>query len=215
MNNKIIYIKDDREIELSESNLPQGLSVDFKNGTGNLIKIHEGARFLESSVVISGSNNLVIFGKNTHIKKTLISMDYNKDNRCCWIEQETSIGGAFITMTQHKDFVKIGKACMLSYDITIRTQDGHTIYDTTTGKVLNKGGTVVLGDHVWVGTNVFISKNVEIANDVIIGACSVVTKSFDESFCSIAGVPAKKIGENVGWSIKSIEQYEAEVLNRR
>lgn len=43
---------------------------------------------------------------------------------------------------------------------------------------------------VWIGNNVFIKEGIEIGNNVIIGANSVVTKSF-ESNIIIAGCPAK------------------------
>lgn len=47
---------------------------------------------------------------------------------------------------------------MFFEEIQIRTQDGHTIYDESTKEVLNKGGDVIFGDHVWLSRNVFIFK---------------------------------------------------------
>lgn len=50
-------------------------------------------------------------------------------------------------------------------------------------------GAVVIEDNVWIGDGVCIMPNVKIGSSCIVGANSVVTKSFPSN-CVIAGVPA-------------------------
>lgn len=50
-----------------------------------------------------------------------------------------------------------------------------------------------IGDNVDIGIGANIIGNIEIADDIIIGANSLVNKSFTEKGITIAGVPAKKI----------------------
>lgn len=50
-----------------------------------------------------------------------------------------------------------------------------------------------LGDNVYIGPGVKIFGDIKIADNIMIGANSVVNRSFDESGSVIAGVPAKKI----------------------
>ena len=52
-----------------------------------------------------------------------------------------------------------------------------------------------IGNNVYIGPGVQIFGAIEIADDIAIGAGSVVNKSFTEPAITIAGVPARKIGE--------------------
>ena len=51
----------------------------------------------------------------------------------------------------------------------------------------------IIGNNVDIGFGATIIGNIEIADDIVIGANSLVNKSFKEKGIVIAGVPAKKI----------------------
>ncbi len=53
------------------------------------------------------------------------------------------------------------------------------------------GKDIVIGDNCWIGINCSILPGVVLGNHTIVGAGSVVTKSFPEGDCVIAGNPAK------------------------
>jgi len=50
-----------------------------------------------------------------------------------------------------------------------------------------------IGKHCWIGMGVIILPEVELGDFTIVGAGAIVTKSFPEGKCVIAGNPAKKI----------------------
>jgi serine O-acetyltransferase len=66
-------------------------------------------------------------------------------------------------------------------------------------------GTPQLGDGVVVGVGAVLLGDIKLANNIAVGANAVVNKSFEEENISIAGVPARKIGENgrLSWNRKN------------
>ena len=73
---------------------------------------------------------------------------------------------------------KIGKYCQINNNVVI-------------GQV--RGKSPVIGDNVFIGSGAVICGDVIIANNCWIGANAVVTKSFINENCLIAGNPAKEI----------------------
>lgn len=65
----------------------------------------------------------------------------------------------------------------------------HDLYDRD--KYVDKR--IVIGDYSWIGMNATVLAGVILGPNTIVGAGSVVTKSFPEGFCVIAGNPAKII----------------------
>ena len=54
---------------------------------------------------------------------------------------------------------------------------------------------VRIGDYTWIGMNSVILPGIELGPRTIVGAGSVVTKSFPKGYCVIGGNPAKLIKE--------------------
>ena len=83
----------------------------------------------------------------------------------------------------------IGKGTKIAPNCGIITTN-HDFYN------LNKsaeGKEIVIGEECWIGINSVILPGVHLGKHTIVGAGSVVTKSFEEGNCIIAGNPAKLI----------------------
>lgn len=65
----------------------------------------------------------------------------------------------------------------------------HDLYDQNK----YENSIIKIGDYSWLGMNSVVTAGVELGIRTIVGAGSVVTKSFPEGYCVIAGVPARKI----------------------
>lgn len=85
--------------------------------------------------------------------------------------------------------IKLGKGCWIAKNVGIITSnhDLHNLNEHQPGK------DVVLGERCWVGMNSMILPGVTLGDHTIVGAGSVVTKSFPEGNCVIAGNPASMI----------------------
>ena len=67
------------------------------------------------------------------------------------------------------------------------------------GEVLNHGKGVLIEPAVWIGEAAKILKGVVIGFGAIVGAGSIVTKDVARNSL-VAGVPARVIRNNVGWT---------------
>ena len=65
----------------------------------------------------------------------------------------------------------------------------HDIYE----RDKNIGKPIKIGDYCWIGMNALIMAGVELGPSTIVGGGAVVTHSFPEGYCIIAGNPAKVI----------------------
>ena len=84
--------------------------------------------------------------------------------------------------------IYIGKGTIIAANVGIITAN-HDIQDFSA----DKGRDVVIGERSWIGMNSVILPGVTLGPHTIVGAGSIVTKSFPEGNCVIAGNPAKKI----------------------
>ena len=77
------------------------------------------------------------------------------------------------------DYVEITQNCIL-------TSSNHSL----TNQSINVKKEIIIGDHCWIGSNACIMGGVILGPRTVVGAGSVVTKSFPEGYCVIAGNPA-------------------------
>jgi len=112
----------------------------------------------------------------------------------------TTIGSASIFAGESKTSIDIGQDCMISRQVKMNTSDFHSILEADTNKRINPPGNIFIGNHVWVGNEVIIRKDSKVSDNTVIGIRSIVNKQFSEPNIILAGVPARKLKENITWS---------------
>lgn len=85
--------------------------------------------------------------------------------------------------------IEIGKGTYVAPNVGIITSN-HDLYNLEERMPAKN---VKIGSSTWIGMNSMILPGVELGEHTIVGAGSVVTKSFKEGYCVIAGNPARKI----------------------
>jgi acetyltransferase-like isoleucine patch superfamily enzyme len=73
-------------------------------------------------------------------------------------------------------------------------------------------GPIIIGDHVWIGGNSVILPEVHIGSNCVIGAGSVVTRSFGDNLI-IVGAPAKAIAKRCKNCLDKISMQEEYCAN--
>lgn len=104
--------------------------------------------------------------------------------------------------------VSLGKNCLISSNVTIRTTDGHVIFETATKRIINRSRPIAIGDDVWIGASVTFLKGSSVPSKSIIGTGAIVTGRFEEENTIIAGCPAKVVKRGVMWDRRYIESFE-------
>lgn len=95
-------------------------------------------------------------------------------------------------------------------NVTVSTGVKFTTHDNSVIKVIDNAtdvfGKIKIGDNCFIGQNSLILPGVTLGNNIIVGAGSIVTKSFLDDGIIIAGNPAKKIG-NIDTYNTKIKDY--------
>jgi len=112
-----------------------------------------------------------------------------------YTKEITPLGYSANSYIQATNGIVVGSNVIHAVGLTIITSN-HDINDFTKHTINQP---VVIGNNCWLGANVTILPGVELGNHIIVAAGSIVTQSFLEDNCIIAGTPAK--------IIKKIDSY--------
>lgn len=183
-------------------------SLKIVRGIKNKIEIGSESIF-SGTIKIDGSRNIIRIGQGCHYRGEILVK--GSDQIVDFGDYSTTVN--VYILCQESCNVRIGRHCMLSREIEIRTTDAHSVIDIETGNRLNTPGDVIIGDHVWVGLGAIVNKGSVIPNDTIVGAGAFVNKPFEEEHTAIAGAPAKVVRRGVTWNRSRRAKFSADEMN--
>lgn len=181
----------------------KGLKINSNAHVQNTLILHEGTSF-NSCIFNIDDGSQVEIGKS---KYAINNLTIHANGGVINIGNDFSCWGVNLRAQERGSEITIGNDCMFSSDILVYASDIHAIINLKTNELINRAKPIVIGDHVWVGRRVDILKGVCLPNNMIVGMGSVVTKSFEQSYISIAGNPAQIIKKNINWTRKHIDSF--------
>lgn len=170
-------------------------------GNNNVIDLGDTSYLSNTNITIIGDNNKIVIGKKVYVNSG--DFYFEDSENILNIGDKTIIAGnTHLALTEGKQ-INIGRECLFSSNIVLRTGDSHSILNEN-GERTNCSKDIMLENHIWVTQNVTILKGVKIAQNSILATGSIVTKSFNRPNVIIAGNPAKIVKENINWCNKRI-----------
>lgn len=183
--------------------IPDGIYKDENNNSVEVV-----GEIPDSIVIVFNGKNNNIFLKDIRVARGLEL--YCGSNGKCIIEEGTSIIHAIIDVSDAK--VMLGKDCMLSYGVRIRTHDNHHIFDMNTKRRINYPKDVIIGNQVWIGYDAVLLAGACIGDGSVVGQGTITSSKFGDHVV-IAGSPAKLLRENIIWSRDNTFWFDREIFD--
>lgn len=180
----------------------RNVTIDI-HGDENVVIIHPGSQLTNLRIVMRGSRHRLEIGAGCVMTGP---GGFAFEDYAC-----TIIVGAGTSIENHLHVaavepcssILIGKNCMFSAYVDIRTSDSHSILDQATGRRINPAANVVVGDHVWLGAETKILKGSTIGANCVVGTRAIVTSDIPPYSLAV-GVPARVVKSGVTWSPERI-----------
>lgn len=163
---------------------------------------------LDEHLIVSfqGKDNMLTIGKNVVTNRLYIRFG---NHGSCTIGENTEIIGAEFYIAESD--ITIGKECLFSNQVILRTHDAHHIFDATTHKRINYARDIIIGDQVWIAFRVTLLGGAKIGTGSVVGTNSVTSGQFEDHQI-IAGAPARVIKENICWSRENTEYFNRDSI---
>ena len=174
------------------------------SGTNNILFCDGRVKLRESMIRFEGDNSIVFLSSSSHIYRANFTL-YN--NNVLFIDEDCYFSDVLNAICSEQKHIIIGKECLFSFEVWVRTADPHLVYSKATNRRLNPSKSVFLGDHIWVGQNVGILKGSRVHSGCIIGGHALLPGKTIPSHCLFAGNPGQVIKEDIFWEGKSVHGW--------
>jgi|GEM_PF-6027450 len=176
--------------------LSRGSSIDCQ-GEGNIIVLAPNVRLSRVGITVRGSGNLIYIGEDSRLINVVIKA-VGEGNTIAVGRDVTYESGTLLCERTGRSLL-LGDDCMVSNGVVVRTTDHHGIFVRSSGERLNDPADVVVGAHVWLGNGCRINKGTRIGSGAVVGQMAIAGGLLEPN-CIYAGVPARKLRDDVVWS---------------
>ena len=164
-------------------------------GDNNKICFKGISKFKYCKFIINGSDNRIVIDEKNVCSGLNVWIEDN-ENSCLVGRHNCFMGEDSLILTEGKKII-IQDNCLFSHDVTLRTGDSHSIFDSQ-GKRINRADDIMIASHVWVGNKVTILKGTSLGENCVVGTGAICTGG-DFSNSVLCGVPARVTKSDITW----------------
>lgn len=173
-------------------------SIKFTfRGKNNVAHIHPDAIAKYLHVDFNSNNGTFVLGANPHKRGFSAGVRVGEDAEVR-IGTGVSSTSSLVISAVEGTTVDIGDDVMFASHNQVRSDDGHPIFDISTGKRINPARSIRIGPHVWLGWGSIVLAGVKIGEGTVVGANSIVTKNLPNNVVAV-GSPARTVRKNIAW----------------
>ncbi len=192
------YIRPGNHFQLPTSSEQRLKKTTIKlRGRNNRLVIGENVTLAHCEIRLDGDNNLIEIGNNVRFSSGKIYLG-GTTGQHIRIGADTTVEGAYLLVDEAAS-IDIGRDCMFSTEIIMRTGDKHSILDVESGERVNRSRDIRIAERVWIGRDVTVLKGAVLHPETVVATRSLVSSAFGEGECVVAGVPARIVKRGVRW----------------
>lgn len=135
------------------------------------------------------SRNILRLGRTYPFPVALGAIISNPQNLTFHIDDLNNFQAPGLYLQNFLGHITLGKGCYLAPNVGVITAN----HDPLNPDVHLDAQDVIIGDGCWIGMNSVVLPGVVLGPKTVVGAGSVVTRSFTEGYAVIAGSPARKV----------------------
>lgn len=170
--------------------------VTFR-GTGATLIVDSRAHVGNFRVDFNGHNGALRLGANAHKRYFGASIRVGQDSTVTIGDNVSSTAGVVMSAVEGCSLT-VGDDVMFASENQVRCDDGHPIFDVTTGERVNPARDITIGDHVWLAWGALVLGGGSIGSGSVIGAHSIVTGAIPNNVVAV-GAPARVSRRDIAW----------------
>ena len=170
--------------------------IVFRGGN-NHVRVETPARIARLEVTFDCDNGALTIGPSKGVPALAATMRIGQDSTIT-IGRNVSMTAVLSISATEGTTVSIGDDVMFASGNDIRADDGHPIFDVTTGKRVNVSRSIRIGNHVWLGRLAVVLGGADIGDGTVIGYGSLVTGRITNN-CVAVGTPARAVRYDIAW----------------